>query len=101
MLTALGLKLPLRGHSLLVIPQRSGGICFLSLSLHNFLRRSSPIHRNRRNLRGHSRCANSQLLAQLTVDPRKHVLVFLQEAAHILAALPDAFALKAVPRAAL
>src|ERR1035441_144168 len=65
------------------------------------MRSHSSIHRNRRRFYSHGRRTNAHLLAQFRVDAREHVLVLLQEATHILAALPDALALEAVPGAAL
>src|ERR1700735_69598 len=44
---------------------------------------------------------DAELLTQLRIDAREGVLVFLEEAAHVFASLPDALALVAVPRARL
>src|SRR5580658_8217835 len=69
------------------------------LAAHYFLRLGSPAGRSFRHI-GLGR-ANAQLLAQRGVDLGVDVLVLLEEAASILAALANALATKAVPSAAL
>src|ERR1700761_5435896 len=58
------------------------------------------VHRHLRNLHVVRRL-DPQLLTQLAVDPPENLLVLLEEAAHILASLPDALAAVAIPRSAL
>src|SRR6185437_8521613 len=54
-----------------------------------------------RHLSADRRRAETELLAQLAIHASEHILVLLEEATHIFAALADAFALEAVPCAAL
>src|SRR5882757_1769892 len=72
----------------------------LLLASDNFLRLSRTISRNRRDI-GRYHASNPQLLPQLRIHSGKHVLVFFQEGADVLATLADALALVAVPGAAL
>src|SRR5271168_3127558 len=72
----------------------------LLLAADNFLRLSRPIRGNLRDWSATS-ASNPELLSQLGIHAAKDLLVFLQEVPYILAPLPNALALVAVPRAAL
>ena len=53
------------------------------------------------NFNGDRGSVNAELVAQLAVDAGEDFLVLFQVGAHILAALPDALTLEAVPCATL
>jgi hypothetical protein len=74
--------------------------CNLLFGANNLFRLSGPVCGDLGD-RSAGGPGDAELLSQLCVDSCEHILVVLQEAAYVFAALTDALALVAVPRTAL